>query len=324
MLVWNSKHHYIDIQSNAEGTTLEKYVYCLEEAIKGGNFKELLSKSDDTKKLYDRVFKDTEINTIDPAELASFLKHVQLAKFATTAEIERAQVIKPDKTNSSVAFSEILIKVPTPRYTDPPELPFVFKRRNEIPPPFVPSKRPPPPIPAELLANMNFRKAPESQNWLNNKENYTIFVDAAKTGLHKSLSQQQAGKFRAFGEELFNVTNFYTNLVDSVSTLFQQAIIIHALLENKDKKYSELNSLVLSEISAALNEVHLDLINEQSLFQTLRVLTPVNVDTLLKVLDEATTSPDPFTLKDEIIKQLKELDPTPENLSVLSKGPAGK
>jgi hypothetical protein len=313
MLVWNSKHKYIDIKPDPEGSTLEKYVSCLEEALKGGNFKELLFKNDDTKKLYERIFKDTEIDAISEAELPSFLKHVQLAKFATEEEVKRAIVIKPDKTKG-VSVSETVIKVPTPRYTEPPEVPFVFKRRNEIPPPFQPSKRQPPPIPAELLANINFAKAPESQNWLHNKMNYAIFIEAAKTGIHKSLSQQQAGKFRAFGVELFNATNFYSNLIDSAATLFQQAIIVHSLLENKDIKYSELNNAVLSEISAALKDAPPESLNEQSFFQSLRELAPAKVDTLLKLLDEMSTNQDPLPSKDEALKQLQELDPTPENL----------
>jgi serine/threonine protein kinase len=197
--------------------------------------------------------------------------------------------------------------LPIPAKKMPPPLPVGYNApaiTKKMPPPL------PPPIPLALQAELNARKLPEYEKWLQTKPEYTRFIEAAIAGIQKSFKQQNTDKVRNFvDDELLSGTTFYINLLESADTLFQKAIILHSILKNKSKKYNELKNVIVKKISADM-----DLASDKPFFKALKDLCPKKVDTFLAALEKKANSKDPFIFKDKIVQQLKQLDPTPENV----------
>ena len=93
MLIWYYSNSYIDVRPDAQGTTLQKYCYCLNMATNVESFKKMMFQHEDTKNLYETIFKNEAINGLDNDNVDEFLEYGQLERFATTAEINRAATL---------------------------------------------------------------------------------------------------------------------------------------------------------------------------------------------------------------------------------------
>jgi serine/threonine protein kinase len=201
-----------------------------------------------------------------------------------------------------------------PGYKVPPPIPADYQLSKSAPllADGVTKPKGPPPIPSALQAELKAMKMPEYQEWSIKKGDYSKFIQIAIAGLQESIEQLNNNKSKQFGnDELFVATSFYMNLIESATTLFQKAIIIHSLLTTKDIKFKDLTRIIVNKISADM-----DLSDDNSFFTTLKKLCPKQVNTFLHSLERMANSKDPFTFKDKVVLQLKELDPTPENLLV--------
>ena len=196
--------------------------------------------------------------------------------------------------------------------TVPPPLPRELPRI--LPPPLLQSFTPtetPPALPAAFQAELEARKSPEYQAWSFKKEDYAKFIALAVASVNEFIEKQNKNNSKKFGDKGLSASSFYINLMESATTLFQKAVIIHSLLINKDKRFNDLKQSIIKKISAEMG-----LIDDNSFFASLQKLCPKKVNTFLHSLEKIANSNNPFTFKDTVVRQLMQLDPTPEKLLV--------